>query len=114
MVGSVIFLTITELPESDATTSFALIFLLAKRRRTASATAPPSMMAPSTMLSGGTDSTPMADTRNPFPAGFNSMALTELDPMSRPTRLFARRNSTLLISRPDPAEQTKYQLEQAC
>jgi hypothetical protein len=38
IAGSVIFLTITELPDSDATTSLALNFLLAKRRRTASAT----------------------------------------------------------------------------
>src|SRR5215203_4419300 len=99
MAGTVIFLTITELPDSEATTSLALNRLLAKSRRTASATAPPSMMAPSTMLSGGTDSTPMAETRNPLPTDFSSIALTELDPMSRPTRLFGRRNSTFTCLR---------------
>ena len=57
MTGSVIFLTITELPDSDAATSLALNCLLANRRLTASATAPESMMAPSTMLSGGSGST---------------------------------------------------------
>src|SRR5688572_29225387 len=53
------------------------------------------MMAPSTMLSGGTDSTSIAETRYPLPAGFSSIALTELEPMSSPTRLLALRNSTL-------------------
>src|SRR6187397_2970232 len=54
------------------------------------------MMAPSTMLSGGTVSTPRAETRNPLPTGLSSMALTELDPMSRPTIFFVRRNSCTL------------------
>ena len=44
----------TALPESDAATSFVLNCLFSKTRRIASATAAPSMMAPSTMLSGGT------------------------------------------------------------
>jgi hypothetical protein len=63
MTGSVIFLTITALPESEAHTSFALKALVGKEPAHGTATAPPSMMAPSTMLSGGTDSTPMAETR---------------------------------------------------
>ena len=52
-----IFLTITALPESDAQTSFVLkAFLPSKTRRMASATAPASMIAPSTIESGGTGS----------------------------------------------------------
>src|SRR5687767_7257332 len=109
MAGNVIFLTITELPDSEATTSFALKRLLLNKRLTASATAPPSMMAPSTMLSGGTDSTPIAETRYPLPAGFSSIAFTELDPMSRPTRLFVRRNSTLRCLQTRTYWQTEYQ-----
>ena len=55
-------MTITALPESEAATSFDLNALFWKRRRIASATAVPSMMAPSTMLSGGTGSTANAVT----------------------------------------------------
>ncbi len=93
MVGSVIFLTMTELPDSEATTSLALNCLFSNRRRTASATAPPSMMAPSTMLSGGIGSTPMAVTLYPLPEGFSSMAFTALDPMSSPIKLLVRRKN---------------------
>src|SRR3954471_23735456 len=86
MTGRLIFLTITALPDSDAATSFVLKALFSNRRRIASATAAPSMIAPSTMLSGGTGSAPNADTRNaPLPAGLSSTALTALEPMSRPT-----------------------------
>ena len=46
----------TALPDSEAATSLVLNALFSNRRRMASATAPPSMMAPSTMLSGGTGS----------------------------------------------------------
>ena len=70
------------------------------------------------MLSGGTGSTPMADTLKVCPDGFSSMALRALDPMSRPTRLFERRNSTVMAApgplsanrvpeRCQPAESTK-------
>ena len=62
MTGSVIFLTITALPESEAATSLVLMPRPSNSRRMASATAPPSMMAPSTMLSGGTGSLPKAET----------------------------------------------------
>src|SRR5439155_1821270 len=48
----------------------------------------PSMMAPSTMLSGGTGSMANATTLKPFPTAFSSTALTELDPMSSPTTAF--------------------------
>ena len=58
MIGSEIFLTMTALPESDAATSLVLMPRPSNRRRIASATAAPSMIAPSTMLSGGSGSVP--------------------------------------------------------
>jgi hypothetical protein len=63
MAGSVIFLTITALPEREAATSRVRIPRPSNSRRTASATAAPSMIAPSTMLSGGRGSVPYAATR---------------------------------------------------
>src|SRR3954453_6091395 len=83
----------TALPERGAAASLVLIAPLAKSRRIASATAPPSMIAPSTMLSGGTGSLPNAATLNALPAAFSSTALTALEPISRPTRDFALRNT---------------------
>ena len=68
--GRLIFLTMTALPDSDAATSRLLKPGRSSRRRMAAATAVPSMMAPSTMLSGGTGSLPKAETRKPLPAGF--------------------------------------------
>jgi hypothetical protein len=62
MIGSEIFLTMTALPDSEAATSFVLMFRPSNRRRMASATAAPSMIAPSTMLSGGSASVPKAVT----------------------------------------------------
>src|SRR3954467_11325369 len=53
MTGSEIFLTMTALPDSDAATSLVLMPRPSNRRRMASATAAPSMIAPSTILSGG-------------------------------------------------------------
>ena len=47
----------TALPEREAATSLLLNALLVKMRRTAADTAAESMIAPSTMLSGGTGST---------------------------------------------------------
>ena len=79
----------TALPESEAQTSLVLnALLLSKTRRIASATAAASMMAPSTIASGGTGSLPKAATRKPLPDGFSSTALTALDPMSSPTTDF--------------------------
>ena len=57
----------TALPDSEAATSLVLNALFSKSRRIASATAPPSMMAPSTMLSGGTGSHANAVTLKPLP-----------------------------------------------
>ena len=88
ITGRLIFLTMTELPDSEAATSFVLNALFSNSRRIASATAAPSMMAPSTILSGGTGSVANAETRNPLPAGFSSTAFTALEPMSRPTTAF--------------------------
>jgi hypothetical protein len=53
------------------------------------------MIAPSTMLSGGTGSLPKAVTLYALPDGLSSMALTALDPMSRPTSDLALRNTAL-------------------
>src|SRR5262245_37014363 len=85
MTGRLIFFTITALPDSEAATSFALNALFAKSRRMASVTAAPSTIAPSTMLSGGIGSQPNAETRNPLPTGFSSIAFTALEPTSSPT-----------------------------
>src|SRR5471030_1286932 len=78
----------TALPDSEAATSFVLNALFSKTRRIASTTAAPSMIAPSTMLSGGTGSMASAATLKPLPTAFSSTALTALDPMSRPTTAF--------------------------
>ena len=94
IAGSVIFLTITALPESDAATSRFLMPSRSKSRRMASATAVPSMMAPSTMVSAGSGSMPKATTFQPLPEAFSSTALTALDPISSPTTGFCFRNST--------------------
>ncbi len=63
ITGRLIFLTMTALPDSDAATSLVLNAVLLNSRVMASATAPPSMMAPSTMLSGGIGSEAKAATR---------------------------------------------------
>src|SRR3954471_2426130 len=94
MIGSVIFLTITALPESDAATSLVLMPRPSNRRRMASATAAPSMIAPSTMLSGGSDSVPKPVTLYVFPDALSSTAFTALEPISRPTRALALRNTS--------------------
>ncbi len=93
--GREIFLTMTALPETLVATSLVLILRLAKRRLIASTIAPESMMAPSTMASGGSISIPAFVSLNSVPAlptGFNSMSLTHEEPMSRPTSLFCLLN----------------------
>ena len=57
--GRLIFLTMTALPETLVATSVVLILWALNRRWMASMTAPESMMAPSTMASGGSGSMPM-------------------------------------------------------
>ena len=89
--GRLIFLTITALPETPVQTSGVLIFCAAKSRWIASMTAPESMMAPSTMASGGSGSMPMFVSwysAPPLPPALSSTALMAEDPMSRPTRPF--------------------------
>src|SRR5688572_2717068 len=102
MTGREIFLTITAFPDRDAATSFVLKAFDSKTRRIDSATAALSMMAPSTMLSGGTGSLAKAATRKPLPAAFNSTALTALEPMSSPTtdRLFLNKEKFFIVSAP--------------
>src|SRR5262245_42949096 len=96
ITGRVIFLTMTALPESDAHTSFDLkAFFPSNTRRMASATETASMIAPSTIASGGTGSAPNAVTLYPLPAGFTSTALTALDPMSSPTIVLAFAKSAI-------------------
>src|SRR5436190_24108559 len=99
----------TALPESEAATSLLLKALFSNNRRIASATAAPSMIAPSTMLSGGIGSLANAATLNVLPIDFSSTALTALDPMSRPT-------TALDLPRPNtvaPHPQTGYQPRRA-
>src|SRR5262245_1097574 len=88
IAGRLIFLTMTAFPDRDAATSLVLNALFENRRLMESATALLSMMAPSTILSGGTGSEPNATTLCPLPAGLSSTALTALEPISRPTTGF--------------------------
>ena len=108
ITGRLIFLTMTALPESDATMSRVLIRLPSSRRRIASATAAASMMAPSTMVSPGTGSVPNATTLKDRPDGRSSTALTALDPMSSPTTGLVLRNTPcpLLRCHEDPPAPT--------
>ena len=105
-----IFLTITALPESEAATSLALKCLPENTRRTASATAPESMMAPSTMLSAGTGST--AEGRDPV-ALASGLQLDGFDGARsdvQPDEAFVatKQHDGSLLSVPGP--QTRYQL----
>src|SRR2546428_8364834 len=94
--GRLIFLTITALPDTLGATSFVLFCWAVNRRWMASMTAPESMMAPSTMASGGRGSRPRFTSWYSFPAlppGFSSTALMADDPMSTPTSPFFLPNS---------------------
>src|SRR3990172_8502197 len=89
--GRVIFFTITALPETEVATSAVLIFWVVKSLWMASITAPESMMAPSTMASGGRASMPRFRSwysAPPLPPAFSSTALIAEDPMSTPTSPF--------------------------
>src|SRR5438270_101711 len=98
ITGRLIFLTMTALPESEAATSFVLNALFSNRRLIASATAAASIIAPSTMLSGGTGSIANAMTLYPLPAALSSTALTALEPMSRPTTDFDLPRPNTIVS----------------
>ena len=108
ITGSVIFFTITALPDNEAHTSFDLNALLpSNRRRTASATAPASIMAPSTIASAGSGSIAKATTRKALPDAFSSTAFTALEPISRPITVLLLPNTDTSLhdrqktSRPD-------------
>src|SRR5438445_3889740 len=105
----------TALPESEAATSFVLKALFSNTRRIASATAAPSMIAPSTMLSGGTGWMAKATTFTLLPAVFSSTALTALDPMSRPTTAFdlPRPNTVYVLTEQATLAQSRYQTSTA-
>src|SRR6266478_5939304 len=116
ITGRLIFLTMTAFPDSEAATSFVLKALFSNNRRIASATAAPSMMAPSTMLSGGTDSMANATTLKPLPTAFSSTALTALDPMSRPTTPFdlPKPNTGYVLGSRVRHSQSRYQPQPPC
>ena len=89
--GRLIFLTMTALPETLVATSEVLTFCAPKTRWMASITAPESMIAPSTMASGGRGSTPMLTSwysAPPLPPCFSSTTLMAEEPMSTPTSPF--------------------------
>src|SRR5262245_49256535 len=89
--GRLIFLTMTALPDTPVAHSAVLMRLSWNRRWIESITAPASMIAPSTIASGGSDSIPMFRSWNssfPFPPTLISTAFTADEPMSTPTRLF--------------------------
>src|SRR5688572_12222305 len=104
ITGSVIFLTMTVLPESDAHTFLVLkAGVLSNSRLMVPTTASASMMAPSTIESAGTASLANADTLKLFPLGLSSTALTALEPMSRPTTALGVLRNTRLLLRYSPA-----------
>ena len=89
--GRLIFLTMTALPETPVATSPVLILLSWNRRWIESITAPESMIAPSTIASGGSGSIPMFRSwysSPPLPPTLSSTALTAEEPMSTPTSPF--------------------------
>src|SRR5690348_5853018 len=90
MSGSGTRLTITECPETEVATFFVLTRCASKILLMAFATCGASMMAPSTTVSGASDSIPKLTSSYPDFVDFSSTALIELDPMSSPTscRLF--------------------------
>ena len=78
----------TALPETPVATSAVLILLSWNSRWIESITAPASMIAPSTIASGGSDSIPMFRSwysSPPLPPTLISTALMAEEPMSTPT-----------------------------
>ena len=91
-----IFLTMTEWPDTDTATFGFFTPVDARRRVIVSTTRDESMMAPSTIASGERVSSPALTRWNvPSLPSFNSTSLTAEEPMSSPTRFFALRNSTV-------------------
>src|ERR1035437_4966278 len=91
--GRVIFLTMTALPDSEATTSRVLMRLLSNSRLITSATAAAAMIAPSPIVSPGTGPAPKPTTLKDGPEGRSSTILTALEPMSSPTTGLILRNT---------------------
>src|SRR5260221_4117361 len=99
--GSGTLLTITEWPETEVATFFVFTPAESKIRLMALATCGASMMAPSTTVSGASDSMPKLTSSSPALVDFNSTDLIELEPMSSPT-------SCLLFFPPNNISQPLY------
>ena len=82
------FLTMTELPETPAATRSVLNWWLLKRPAMTPDTPFISMIWPSTTVSGWRPSKPRLTSESAPVVPCNSTALTELEPMSRPTSPF--------------------------
>ena len=103
IVGSMIFLTMTEWPDTDTATFGFFTPVDARSREIVSTTREESMIAPSTIASGESTSRPALTSWNvPSLPSFNSTSFTADEPMSRPTRFFAFRNSTIGLPSLDP------------
>jgi hypothetical protein len=79
---------ITEWPEREVATSFSRTFSSRREVLIPSITEAWSMMAPSTMASGGRGKTPNFFRPYSVPAALMCASLIELDPMSSPTSSF--------------------------
>src|SRR5258708_2135400 len=83
--GSGTRFTITECPETDVATFLVLTLAESKIRLMALATCGASMIAPSTTVSGASDSMPKLTSSYPALVLLSSTDLMELDPISNPT-----------------------------
>src|SRR3954468_1792915 len=98
MVGSGIFFTITECPLSEEATAFGLMAFSVKIFVIALETLPESTIIESTTMSEASGSTPMCATSISPWALRSSTALMLLEPMSRPTIVFAPPNKPIRSS----------------
>ncbi len=88
ITGRLIFLTITEWPETEVTTSFVLILKLLIRSRIVSTITTESIRDPSTMASGGMVAMAELINRCPLLVSVSSTTLMELEPISKPITSF--------------------------
>src|SRR3954462_411651 len=98
MVGSGIFFTITECPLTEVATAFGLMAFSVKIFVIALETLPESTIIESTTMSEASGSTPMCATSISPWALRSSTALMLLEPMSRPTIVFAPPNKPIRSS----------------
>src|SRR5829696_10595352 len=84
--GTMMFLTMTELPETPAATRSVLNWCRLKTPEMTPDTSFSSMIWPSTTVSGWRPSKPRLTSESAPDLPASSTALTELEPMSRPTR----------------------------